>query len=638
MPIEDVDYLKSHSKKETYVFLVDSFSRDKAIYPTPSSYVVSFTTPFANVVGLEVLDATIPRTQYNIDTNNNVVSFVIHDNTLIGVPIPPSLFTSVVVPPGDYSIQTIMPILNTTLTTQVLTKQVTVTQYDATGAILQTWALRGAVVADITLGGTTRTATVSETIVGHATVHLYVSTNISPSYMLTTSDDNGRIVIDVSAVASSITAFITVDTETNPPEITNIMKFQCPYPFMFDMMTSTIAECIGFDMYFQATEAAKSIVSQRYTIGQVTATAPIVTHPKLYHSVDILDPNVALGMTSTLFEGPRGVIYSVPFTSVQYAAQSFQVTSRTYLTQVWAAFTGSGAVAWKLFFDLSGMPGTAVKYPNGDNVAGNINIVSSDGTLSQADTIKPVMLTEGKYWIQFFSASPDAGLLYNDVVGNTQKLRKYTLEILPQWLDVLLGDAVATASVNIITADEYHTVVAPGTYNFIGERYVVLRCPEIEEHSYRSLAYSNYCMGLSMFRLGVVGISDNQINHINIPTREFHPIGKLSKLTLSFETIKGEPYDFKGVNHTLTLGVKYLEPIPNEVFGASIMNPAYNPDVLKYMYRQEDQEGDSDDHEESYDRDVLANYRAQEARHMPDAVSRLDREAMFRANIEERAV
>ena len=622
MPIEDVDYLKSHSKKETYVFLVDSADRDKAIYPTPSSYVVSFTTPFANAIGLDVLDATIPRTQYNIDVYNNTISFIIHDNSLIGVPIDPSLFITVAISPGDYSIQTFLPIMNSSLTAKVITKQIIITQYDASGVATQTQTINGNSVISVS----SRTVVASETIVGPATVTVTIPNSVS-SFTWTITDAKEKIEVLVGAVATNITSSIFAETQSNPPEITSIMMFQCPYPFVFDMMASTVAETIGFDTYTQTTEASKSDLQKRYTIGLVTDST---NNSQLYHSVDILDHTIALGRSYTVFEGPRGVINSVPFVGGILAAQSFEITSRTYLTQVWAACSGSGSVYWRIFYDLSsgGAPGVPVP-----SASGNINIVASDGTLSQADTVIPVMLVEGKYWIQFSSISQDAGLLYNDVVGNTEALIKSTLTT--GWTNVMLGDAVATASINIVTADEYHTVIAPGIYNFVGERYVVLRCPEIEEHSFRSLSYSKYCMGLAMFRLGVVGISDNQINHVNIPTREFHPVGKLSKLTLSFETINGKPYDFKGVNHTLTLGLKYLEPIPDRVFSSSIINPSYNPDILKYMYHQEDQEGDSDDQEENYDRDVLANYRVQEARHMPDAVSRLDREALFRANIEE---
>lgn len=555
MPIEDVDYLRSNSKKETYVFLVDSAERDRNAYPNPSSYVVNFTTPFANVVGLEVVDASIPRTQYNIDIYNNTLCFMIHDNSLIGVPLDPGNFTTVTIPPGDYSIQTLLPKIN------------------------------DALVA---------------TVVGH---EHYVQ------------------------------AHIYAETVSSPPEITNLLKFVCPYPFVFDMQASTVAESLGFHMYTQKSEMALPILDQRYTIGTTTAT---IVNQQLYHSVDILDHTVALGRLTTLFEGPRGVIDRVSLTDSQtYVAQSFTVTSRTFLSGIWAALSGIGSIRWEIFRDLvtGGAPGEPVAY-----AYGAINISESDGTLSQSNRVAPVLLSEGKYWIQFSrtSSAQNATILYNDDINNVENL------IMKQddtsgWTEVKVGDVVGTASIKIQTSDEYHTLIGPGTYNFIGERYIVLRCPEIEENSYRSLAYSKYFLGLSMFRLGLVGLSDNPVNHVSIPKREFHPVGKLARLTLRFETINGELYDFKGVNHTLTLALHYLAPtIPaGAEFKRSIINPNYNGNFLEYMYTQENQEGDSDDQEEDYNRDEIANYRVQEARHMPEAIRRLDREAMFRANIED---
>jgi len=69
--IEDIGYLKEHSVKESYMFLVDSKERDKTTFPYPEKYKIEFSSPFKHVYSLEVLDASIPRTQYAIDLHNN---------------------------------------------------------------------------------------------------------------------------------------------------------------------------------------------------------------------------------------------------------------------------------------------------------------------------------------------------------------------------------------------------------------------------------------------------------------------------------------------------------------------------------------------------------------------------------------
>ena len=45
--------------------------------PDPNNYVVEFSTPFKNIIGMEIIDASIPRTMYNVDTDNNSIYYYI---------------------------------------------------------------------------------------------------------------------------------------------------------------------------------------------------------------------------------------------------------------------------------------------------------------------------------------------------------------------------------------------------------------------------------------------------------------------------------------------------------------------------------------------------------------------------------
>jgi hypothetical protein len=533
---------------------------------------------------------------------------------------------------------------------------------------------------------------------------------------------------------------ITAAPLSNPPEIKNIIKLTCPYPFVFDMLQSTMAESLGFHTYTQSMEASKNPLDHRYDtnyiptpynftsdtnglvfsvgtirltpngysakslttvianaltpfnitmdlikeangIGELTvfqlrsrnafsidlasstankvigwttsssvapfdpvtslysvtlstALAPI-TNKQIYHSVD-LDPSVTLGVTETLFEGPRGVIERVAIPINTIVTQSFTVVKeRTYLSGVLGAFVGVGTVQWSISPDFGGQPSSRTI------ARGTIIVLNSDGTLDDSNDVpSSVLLERGRYWISFgvSSSASVASLLYNDIANPNELLKYRGPTTNNQWTDIKIGDVNATASIRIVTSDEYHTLIGPGTYNFIGERYIILRCPEIEDSSYRSLATTNNFLGLAMFRLGTVGLSDNKVSHVRVPTRKFHPVGKVPKLSFRFETIHGQPYDFKGVNHTLTLVMHYLVPNSDTQFKRSIINPNYTGNFLDYMMHQESHEGDSDDQDEAYNRDAIMNYRIQEARHMPDAVQRLDREALFRARIEEKDV
>ena len=419
MPIEDIDFLKRNSKKESYVFLIDSAERDRDLYPTPSSYVINFTSPFQYVVGLDVVDASIPRTQYNVDLYNNTLRFMIHDDTLLNREIDTSKMKSVNIEPGDYSIQTLIPKLNEALQDYVMTSN-----YESRDVL----ASQAALGCNVLFDG------------------------------------------------------IFAETYSSPPETTNLIKLTCPYPFVFDMKGSTMAESLGFDLYTQTGEATRAPLERRYTAYESSN----MDNRKVYHSVDI-DPKIppyTLGKTFTLFEGPRGIIDRAPIPVGATVAQSFYVSkARTYLSAVSAALAGVGTVRWRINPDIGGSGGQ----PGIATVAqGTIKILESDGALSPSpDVPKPaVLLTRGRYWISFTVTSPStsASLLYNDVVGPTELLKTRSSND-SAWSTILIGDTNATASITIVTSDEYHTMVGPGTYNFIGERYIILRCPEIEENS-----------------------------------------------------------------------------------------------------------------------------------------------------------
>ena len=84
-------------------FFVDSSQRNRDIYPTPSEYAIQFSAPFKNVFSLQVLDASIPRTQYNIDTHNNSLCFSVLDSINYSSIEYDNSWQTVSIEVGDYS-------------------------------------------------------------------------------------------------------------------------------------------------------------------------------------------------------------------------------------------------------------------------------------------------------------------------------------------------------------------------------------------------------------------------------------------------------------------------------------------------------------------------------------------------------
>ena len=549
MPIEDVDFLKQNSIKQSYMFLVNSKDRDKLTHRDPSSYTVEFENPFQNVVGFEVIDATIPRTMYNIDVYNNSIRFFIY--SVAGIPDVRSVLLSdyeeAFIDPGDYSLQTLVPALS-------------------------------------------------------AAMEMHLNNLVTQPL-----------------------ARITAHALSDPPEKKSKLRFSCPYPFVFDMKGSTIAESIGFDELARLTENALSVLNRRYDYiiasEEQTMSSKFQNH-QLYKSVD-LPISQAQGELITAFEGPRGVLRSIKISPTAWAAQRFTVPTACYFTRIYAAITAADGLADNAI-QCELRKGSASSPFNGaENVVAQANIAISflDGTLSDSEPLSnpPLLLPGVFYWAVFKNENELVSIYYNDVVDN-----KTTMQVTSTsgatWSSLDFEDLNYNLSIRVEVNEEFHQVIAPGIYSLIGEKYIVLRCNEIEENSYRSLAYSKYNLGLAKFKLGVVGYSENRQDFSKVPLREFHPIGKLARLTIRFETAKGEIYDFKGVNHTITFAIHYYEPIHHARFEQSILNPNYKQNFIDYMYRQDDQESDSDDQEVDYSRDRINDYEYQEQRNLESQV------------------
>ena len=157
----------------------------------------------------------------------------------------------------------------------------------------------------------------------------------------------------------------------------------------------------------------------------------------------------------------------------------------------------------------------------------------------------------------------------------------------------------------------YYEIVAPGILYLIGTDYVILRCPEIEKHLYGSLSYTQNTMGLAKIKVSSWGLNEDSNTYLKLKLREFHPIGKLAKMTLKFE--KGdsdrELYNFRGVNHNLVFTIYYYSPEQNKEFIASVINPEYDMNFMKYKYSDDNKQDNSDDDNDIID---LNEYKKKE--------------------------
>jgi hypothetical protein len=145
-----------------------------------------------------------------------------------------------------------------------------------------------------------------------------------------------------------------------------------------------------------------------------------------------------------------------------------------------------------------------------------------------------------------------------------------------------------------IKIDNKYRIIALGIVYLIGSEYIILKCPEIEEHLYGSLSYTKNTVGLAKIRVSNWGLNEETTSYLKLKLREFHPIGKLSKITLKFENAEGLLYDFRGVNHNIVFAIYYYSAKQKQNFEKSVINPEYKMNYIDYKYLQEENEEDSD--------------------------------------------
>jgi len=130
-------------------------------------------------------------------------------------------------------------------------------------------------------------------------------------------------------------------------------------------------------------------------------------------------------------------------------------------------------------------------------------------------------------------------------------------------------------------------IQSPGIINLQGIRYILLRIPELESHLVSSYAYGDYSPGIGMFKLTSTNdIAQLRFDFVNLIRKPFHPVGKLSKITLQFYTSRGFLYDFKGVDYNMLLAIKFYAPKSAPRLAISVLNPNYTPDYLAYSVRE----------------------------------------------------
>ena len=633
MSIEDINYMKANSIKQAYTFIVDSSDRDRNTYPYPNNYVIDFSVPFKNVIGMEIIDASIPRVMYTVDVDNNEIYYYVGRD-----------ITSTNTDEDEIIINGMQIENNANL------------KLSSSNAIIDI----GTYGSNLLINNN-----------GYAILNN--SINIYNIYNNENNIGGNSIGITFNIM------FKPTITELN--KLYNIINFSYNHTYFGDDISSANRYYNNIIIDIQKTNINN--ITLKFTIGRVYKEFTFLyndTFINLFWSIsntkwciyiDLIsnDPNIS---NEPIIQEPFDIafnIYNVFYTNKYIGKSDWGVNNNLRLKhfKIYNSYMIPDDIRNEILNSSEqSLNNSPVWY---DMSATQNNEVINKGKnikINYKDIFKRITITPGDYNFNTFISK------YSELIINNDVEFQFNETTLPPSLSNLI-DIISKAPLIIdmkrttlaenlgfdlyptidndnryiyknvyskngeldkmfqsrqrtvkdkyynnelsINSDKY-IITSPGIVYFIGNKYIILRCPEIEEHLYRSLSYSKYSLGLAKFRVDSVGINSEKLSITKIPVREFHPIGKLSRITLKFETNKGLLYDFKGINHNIIFAIFYYEPIQKNIPTNSILNPSYKMNYIDYLYKQEEIEGDSSDSDneetEDFSRDNIEDYKIKE--------------------------
>ena len=491
--MEDVQYMlrQGASVEQSFLFIVDSAMRDHVAYPTPSNYYIPFPQAFRNVFAVDLADATVPRTEYTIDTHNNTLSYAPGSWASYDQARLAGEAVTVTLQPGDYNVAQLIEALNGILN-------------DA----------------------------------GLARDHLP----------------------------------LRVESVGDPVDITNKIRFARSQPFVLFMNASTMRKSIGFGNPAHAPGATVNwdgsarFSTDASVANDIFISVPVSTEsPTLMFAgpvpVELLDYSVAMNSTTTKVR------------------QEFTAAASGDLTSV--ILRGASPSNTSLLVEIH-QDATLV---DSCTVTASPDVLIWDGTFAASAPV----LAETQYTmtISFAGAISDLSLYrgetFSDDVVNAIQTYDGSAWVTSSTIDALCADL----SVNIAG----HSVEPPGQCNLTGERYVLIKSPDIEQylHRDRAAAFDSMSPGLGMMKLVGMGYREERYNFLSYSTRKFHPIGKLKGITIRLETRDGRLYDSHGIDHTLLLCVKMYGPGSSTATPVDLY-PGYTPDMRQALVRKLERE------------------------------------------------
>lgn len=491
MPIEDVQHLLDNSVGETVQVFVDSAMRRREFHPRPSEYTLTFREPITNVYGVEVLDASVPATSYNVDTHSNELLTYVFDE-----------------PPPD-------------------------------------WRGAGHPLDDVRmlseLGSMPRTKEWLWYVV--------------PSTVLVVDEDDFRHATD----------------SADPPFSTSgLAERSSSYALRADRafvlrgkprrvkLYEEVAHYRGMDGFVLVGD------DDGYAVAESETEVIAMFRSGAGLSVTRVDDDAGLWDVRTLrvLEEEAGAARDKIAEYVD-ARHPYQKEMRCKMRRLTAGDFDMETLRQEL---------NDVLEPERISVAG-VDRVRLDVTRRLE-----FFSVQRSFCFAMNRSSLRRSLGFDELADPYEKSAYRPV------------DFGGERSMFVSRYDETRmawVLKAPGVVSLIGDGYVKLRCPEVESFLSSTGLVSD--SGIAVFKLlGGNQQSNLRLDFNNVQRKPIHPIGRLGRITFRFERPDGQLYNFRGVNHTMLLGIQRWSPTQKMKYHGSLLNPAYKPDLLEYKLTEYD--------------------------------------------------
>lgn len=333
---------------------------------------------------------------------------------------------------------------------------------------------------------------------------------------------------------------IIVSPETNPAEISNKLRFESADMFSLDMAYSGLRSIIGFSDPLPGLNPAMHRASASSTSDE--------TRVAFQTSIPAYDP--------------------------------LHLTSSTLVTQPFVAGANGKLSTMMLYASSQGVHSIDVRVEADGSVC-----ATATGIVVSTDTLTPtaialtssISLRYGTVYtikVQVVMGEVELGMNPHDIPA----------ECFSTTQDGSTEGTSSRLSMEMFVGYSGYVLASPGLVDLTGQRYILIRCPEIEQYLYKDRAFESMHPGLGMIKLGGYGFTQQRYDFVSFPPRRLSlPIGKLSKMTFALENPDGSLYDAQGINHTLLCVIKYMVVNQTPDQTNTYLNPQYNPDLRQYL-------------------------------------------------------